>query len=402
MRRGKAEHVSQDHSREESDRGERPPAVAVIGMAVRLPGASTPEAFWRNLRAGVESVTTFSDDDLLAAGSSPDDPALVRSRPVLADPEWFDAAFFGYSPGEAATIDPQHRLFLECAWEALEAAGRPPRAHRDLSVSVFAGAGPDTYFLHNLHPYGGGALDNLVGNSGDFLAARVSYQLDLTGPSVNVQAGCSTSLVAVHLAVQSLLGGESDLALAGGTTIYFPQRGGYTYREGGVNSPDGHCRAFDAGADGTTPGDGVVVLALRRLADAIEAGDPVLGLIRGTAVNNDGGRKSGFTAPAVDPQVDVVAEALGVAGVAPADVGYVEAHGTGTRMGDALEITALAEGYAGAPPGSCRLGTAKPNVGDTWAAAGAVGLAKVLLAFEHEELPPTINCAEPNPAIDFA
>ncbi|MDN3356787.1 beta-ketoacyl synthase N-terminal-like domain-containing protein [Actinomadura sp. DC4] len=379
-----------------------PPTVAVIGMAVRLPGAATPEAFWNNLRAGVESVSTFSDADLLTAGAPLDDPGLVRTRPVLEDPELFDAAFFGYSPGEAATIDPQHRVFLECAWEALETAGHDPRADADLAVSVYAGVGPDTYFLHHLHPRGGGALQNLLGNSGDFLAARVSYQLDLTGPSVNVQAGCSTSLVAVHLAVQSLLGGESDVALAGGATIYFPQRGGYVYREGGVNSPDGHCRAFDARAGGTTPGDGVVVLALRRLSDAVEAGDPILGLIRGTAINNDGGRKAGFTAPAVEPQVDAVTEALAVARVAPEDVDYVEAHGTGTRMGDALEITALAEGYAGAPAGECRIGTAKPNVGDTWAAAGAVGLAKVLLAFEHEELPPTINCTEPNPAIDFA
>ncbi|WP_329139989.1 phosphopantetheine-binding protein [Streptomyces sp. NBC_01476] len=391
---------------------EAPDSVAVVGMAVRLPGADTPEAFWRNLRDGVESITTFTDEELTAAGlpdAALNDPTRVRTRPVIDAPELFDAAFFGYSPGEAAVTDPQHRLFLECAWEALESAGHDPRGLGDgTAVSVFAGTGPDSYFLHHLHPRqaaagpGAGSFQDLLGNSGDFLASRVSFKLDLTGPSVTVQAGCSTSLVAVHLAVQSLLGGESDLALAGGATLYFPQRTGYLYRQGGVNSPDGHCRAFDARAGGTTPGDGVAVLALRRLSDALEAGDPVLGLIRGTAVNNDGAAKAGFTAPAVDPQSDVAAEALAVARLDPADIDYLEAHGTGTPMGDALEVTALAEGYAGAPAGGLRLGTAKPNVGDTWAAAGAVGLVKVLLALEHEELPPLINCTEPNPAIDFA
>jgi acyl transferase domain-containing protein len=271
-------------------------------------------------------------------------------------------------------------------------------------VSVYAGVGPDTYFLHHLYPYQqrSETLRALLGNSGDFLAARVSYKLDLTGPSVNVQAGCSTSLVAVHLAVQSLLAGESDLALAGGSTVYFPPRAGYTYREGGMNSPDGRCRAFGADANGTTPGDGVAVLALRRLSDALASGDPVLGLILATAINNDGAAKAGFTAPSVDAQADVAAEALGMARLDPADIDYVEVHGTGTRMGDALEIAALTEGYAGAPAGQCRIGTSKPNVGDTWASAGAVSLVKVLLALEHEELPPTINCAEPNPDIDFA
>ncbi|MFI6348458.1 beta-ketoacyl synthase N-terminal-like domain-containing protein [Streptomyces sp. NPDC050560] len=383
--------------------------VAVIGMALRLPGADTPDAFWRNLREGVESVTEFSDADLLAAGVPPEalhDPARVRARPVVEGPELFDADFFGYSPAEAAAIDPQHRLFLECAWEALESAGHDPRGDGDLSVSVFAGTGPDSYFLNHLHPHRaragqGPSFEGLLGNSGDFLASRVSYKLDLTGASVTVQAGCSTSLVAVHLAAASLITGESDLALAGGSTLYFPQRAGYLYREGGINSPDGRCRAFDARAAGTTPGDGVTVLVLRRLADALDAGDPVLGVLRGSAVNNDGAAKAGFTAPAVDPQSDVAAEALAVAGLSPSDIDYVEAHGTGTPMGDALEITALTEGYAGAPRGGCRIGTAKPNVGDTWAAAGAVGLAKVLLAFAHEELPPTINRSGPHPDIDF-
>ncbi|WP_333769285.1 alpha/beta fold hydrolase [Streptomyces sp. IBSBF 2435] len=385
--------------------------VAVVGMAVRLPGADTPEAFWRNLRGGVESLSTFTDEDLIASGLPPSaltDPARVRTRPVIDGPEFFDAGFFGYSPGEAAATDPQHRLFLECAWEALESAGHDPRGFADDSVSVFGGTGPDSYFLHHLHPHhaaggpGAGSFQDLLGNSGDFLASRVSYKLDLTGPSVSVQAGCSTSLVAVHLAVQSLLAGESDVALAGGSTVYFPQRAGYVHREGGVNSPDGRCRAFDARATGTTPGDGVAVLALRRLSDALAAGDPVLGLIRGTAVNNDGAAKASFTAPAVDPQSDVAAEALAVAGLGPADIDYVEAHGTGTPVGDALEIAALTDGYSGVPAGGCRLGSAKPNVGDTWAAAGAVGLVKVLLALDHQELPPVINCTEPNPAIDFA
>ncbi|BBB02299.1 putative polyketide synthase [Actinacidiphila reveromycinica] len=385
--------------------------VAVIGMAVRLPGADTPEAFWRNLSAGVESLTAFTDQDLADAGLPPSaatDPARVRTRPVIEGAEFFDAGFFGYSPAEADVLDPQHRLFLECAYEALESAGHDPRSLAEHAVSVFGGTGPDSYFLNHLHPHqraggpGAGPVQNLLGNSADFLAPRVSYVLDLTGPSVTVQAGCSTSLVAVHLAVQSLLAGESDFALAGGATVYFPQRAGYVHREGGVNSPDGRCRAFDAQAAGTTPGDGVAVLALRRLSDARAAGDPVLALVRGSAVNNDGAGKAGFTAPAVDPQSDVAAEALAVAGLDPADIDYVEAHGTGTPMGDALEVTALAEAYAGAPAGSCRLGTHKPNVGDTWAAAGAVGLVKVLLSLAHEELPPLPNWERPNPAVDFA
>ncbi|WP_435132414.1 beta-ketoacyl synthase N-terminal-like domain-containing protein [Actinacidiphila sp. bgisy144] len=385
--------------------------VAVVGMAVRLPGADTPEDFWRNLRAGTESLTSSTDEDLAEAGLPPSaaaDPARVRTRPVLEGAEFFDAAFFGYSPGDADVMDPQHRLFLECAWEALESAGYDPRGLAERAVSVFGGTGPDSYFLHHLHPHrraagpGAGPVQHLLGNSADFLAPRVSYVLDLTGPSVTVQAGCSTSLVAVHLAVQSLLTGESDLALAGGATVYFPQRAGYVHREGGVNSPDGHCRAFDAAAAGTTPGDGVAVLALRRLSDARAAGDPVLGLIRGTAVNNDGGGKAGFTAPAVDPQTDVAAEALALAGLEPADIDYLEAHGTGTPMGDALEVTALAEAYASAGPGRLRLGTHKPNVGDTWAAAGAVGLVKVLLSLAHEELPPLANWQRPHPEIDFA
>ncbi|MEC3998650.1 beta-ketoacyl synthase N-terminal-like domain-containing protein [Actinacidiphila sp. DG2A-62] len=391
---------------------ERPgEAVAVVGMGVRLPGADTPEAFWRNLRDGVQSLTTSTDEDLAAAGLPPEalrDPARVRTRPVVDGAELFDAAFFGYSPAEAAATDPQHRLLLACAWEALESAGHDPRGLAEQSVGVFAGAGPDSYFQHHLRPRetaagpGAGQFQHLLGNSNDFLASRVSFTLDLTGPSVTVQAGCSTSLVAVHLAAQSLLGGECDLALAGGATLYFPQRAGDVHREGGVNSRDGRCRPFDAAADGTTPGDGVAVLALRRLSDALAAGDPVLGVIRGTAVNNDGAAKAGFTAPAVEPQADVAAEALAVAGLSPADIDYVEAHGTGTPMGDALEIAALSAAYAGAPPGSCRLGSVKPNVGDTWAAAGAVGLVKVLLALDHEEVPPLVNFTRAHPEIDLA
>ncbi|WP_051192645.1 non-ribosomal peptide synthetase [Nocardia jiangxiensis] len=385
-------------------------AVAVVGMALRTAGAQTPEQFWALLREGREALTTFTDEQLRRSGlgeADLTDPTLVRTRPVIDGIEQFDPGCFGLTPREAETTDPQLRLLLECAGETLESAAIDP-ARFDGAISVFAGSGPDSYYQHHLLPLErrdpAARMDHLLGNSKDFLAARIAWSLGLRGPAVNVQAGCATSLVAVHLAVQSLLAGESDLALAGGATIYVPQYTGYRFREGGINSPDGHCRAFSAAADGTTPGDGVAVLALRRLADAIADGDPILGVLEATAVNNDGAGKAGFAAPDAGAQAEAVAEALSVAGIEADDLDYLETHGTGTALGDEIEIAALSEGFEGLLRDRGHrvwIGTHKPNVGDTWAAAGALGLAKVLLSLTHDELPPSINSAPLNPRIDF-
>ncbi|WP_067895281.1 non-ribosomal peptide synthetase [Nocardia vaccinii] len=385
-------------------------AVAVVGMALRTAGARTPDQFWALLRAGREALTTFTDEQLRRSGlgeAELADPALVRTRPVLDGIEQFDPGRFGLTPREAETTDPQLRLLLECASETMESAAIDP-ARFDGAISVFAGSGPDSYYQHHLLPRErrdpAARMDHLLGNSKDFLAARIAWSLGLRGPAVNVQAGCATSLVAVHLAAQSLLAGESDLALAGGATVYVPQYTGYRYREGGINSPDGHCRAFSADADGTTPGDGVAVLALRRLADAIADGDPILGVLESTAVNNDGAGKAGFAAPDAGAQAEAVAEALSVAGIEADDLDYLETHGTGTALGDEIEIAALTEGFEGLLRDRGHrvwIGTHKPNIGDTWAAAGALGVAKVLLSLNHGELPPSINCSPLNPRIDF-
>ncbi|KAB7836966.1 type I polyketide synthase [Streptomyces mobaraensis] len=382
--------------------------VAVIGFAGRFPGASTAEEFWRLLREGREAHTEFTPEQLRAAGVPDDlldDPRLVRRRPVLDGVERFDAAFFGYTPREAELLDPQQRLFLECSWEALESAGWDPTRF-DGAIGVFGGGGPTSYWQRHLaadprYLREVGEFQALLGNEKDFTAPRVSYKLDLRGPSVSVLSGCSSSLVAVHLAVQSLLDGESDMALAGGATVYFPQHAGYVHTPGGVNSPDGHCRAFAADAAGTVPGDGAGVVLLKRLEDALADGDRVHGVLLGTAVNNDGALKAGFTAPSVRGQADVVIEALAVAGAEPGTVSYVETHGTGTPLGDGIEVAALTEAFGSEKRGHCTLGTLKPNIGHTDTAAGILGLIKVLLAFRHEEIPPALHSDTPHPDIDF-
>lgn len=382
--------------------------VAIIGLAGRYPGARGLEELWRNLRDGVEALTTFSDDELRAAGvpeAHLRDPSLVRKRPVLDDIDLFDAALFGYTPREAEMIDPQQRIFLECAWEALETAGYSPERF-DGSIGVFAGSGFLSYFLANLlqnkeYLRSVGWFQAMLGNDKDFMAQRVSYKLNLRGPSINVLTSCSSSLVGVHLACQSLLNHESDLALAGGATVMVPQRGGYRYQPGSVNSPDGHSRAFDAGANGTIPGEGAAVVVLKRLDKALEDRDRIYGVIRGSAVNNDGASKAGFTAPSVQGQAAVVAEALAIGDVAPETVTYVEAHGTGTPVGDAIEIAALTTAFNTSKRGYCAVGTIKPNIGHTDTPAGVMGLIKVLLAFEHGQLPPLPNLQRPNPNIDW-
>ncbi|MES1244347.1 MAG: beta-ketoacyl synthase N-terminal-like domain-containing protein [Acidobacteriota bacterium] len=389
--------------------------IAIVGIAARFPGADDAEGLWRNLRDGIESVTVFTDEELTSVeGGGVDpatlaDPRYVRAKGALAGADLFDAAFFGFTPREAEAMDPQHRVFLECAWQALEDAACDPARHPG-RIGVWAGSGASSYLISNLLPNqerleSFGSLQVLLLNDRDFLATRASYELDLRGPSVSVQTACSTSLVAVHMASQSLLAGECDLALAGGVSISSPLRTGYLYQEGGVMSPDGRCRAFDAAASGAVEGNGCGVVALKRLADAVADGDRVYAVIRGSAVNNDGSGKVGFTAPSVEGQAEVISEALMMSGVEPETIGYVEAHGSGTPLGDPIEVAALTQAFraAGAAgEGFCALGSIKTNFGHCNTAAGVAGLIKATLALQNQTLPPSLNYETPNPQIDFA
>ena len=323
--------------------------VAIIGLSGRFPGAKTPAEFWRNLKAGVEGVSFFTDDELRAGGVAREalaDPGYVKAKAMLEDIELFDAAFFGITPKEAEMMDPQQRLFLECAWTALEDAGYDSEQYGG-AIGLYAGTSLNSYLMVNLFSNPGlldaaGILQTSIPNRTDHLTTRGAYKLNLKGPAVTVQTACSTSLVAVHLASQSLLSYQCDIALAGGVTASVPKKSGYYFQEGGVLSPDGHCRAFDHRANGTVVGNGVGVVVLKRLADALADGDEIHAVIKGSAINNDGSLKVGYTAPSVDGQADVIALAQAVAGVAPESITYIEAHGTGTTLGDPIEIAALA------------------------------------------------------------
>ncbi|XXY51129.1 SDR family NAD(P)-dependent oxidoreductase [Sorangium sp. So ce269] len=404
--------MSEDHLHS-PDTSSDPPEdsfdIAVVGMACRLPGAQSVEDFWRVLREGVECIRPFSDEELLSRGVSREAlgaEGFVKAGAVLDDIDRFDAAFFGYSPREAELMDPQHRLFLECAWEALERAACVPDAGR--TVGVFAGAGLSTYLLYNLasRPDLFDADDSfqiMIGNDKDFLATRLSYLLDLRGPSVTVQTGCSTSLVAVHLACQGLLGYQCDVAIAGGAAVQVPQRTGYRYQPEGIASPDGHCRPFDADAGGTIFGSGVGVVVLKRLSDALADGDHIHAVIKGSAINNDGSAKLGYTAPSVEGQVEVITRAQSISGVSPDSIGLIEAHGTATALGDPVEVEALTRVFRTATGEArfCALGSVKSNIGHLDAAAGVAGLMKGVLAIEHGELPPTLHFQRPNPRFEW-
>lgn len=384
--------------------------VAIIGLAGRFPGAKNIDEFWRNLRDGVETISFFSDEELKASGvdqSLLDDPSYVKAHGAIEGVELFDAPFFGVNPREAEIMDPQHRLFQEMAWEALESAGYNPERYEG-AIAVYAGVGVASYAMVNVFSNPGlrqsvGALQTSIRNRTDHLATQVSYKFNLRGPSVTVQTACSTSLVAVHLACQSLLNGECDMALAGGATIAVPQKSGYVYQEGGILSPDGHCRAFDARSAGTVPGSGAGIVVLKRLEDAIADGDPIHAVIKGSAINNDGFMKVGYTAPGVDGQADVIAEAMAVAGVEPETISYIEAHGTGTTLGDPIEIEALTRAFRdGADEkGFCAIGAVKSNIGHLDTAAGVAGLIKTVLALKHKQIPPSLHYERPNPRIDF-
>jgi acyl transferase domain-containing protein/surfactin synthase thioesterase subunit len=385
--------------------------VAIVGIACRFPGAANHPAFWRNLCEGVESIRALSDEELLSAGVP--DPLLrnssyVKVASLLPDIDRFDAAFFEYSPEEARLMDPQQRLLLEVAWEAFEDAGQP--LGRPQPIGVFTGLGGvvSSYLVDRL-PFSAdlpgytGTLTHL-GNDKDFSSTRISYKLNLTGPSINVQTACSTSLVAVHLACQSILAGECDMALAGAATVRVPQRVGYMSVKGGILSPDGHCRAFDADAQGTIFGSGVGAVLLKDLADAIADGNHIYAVIRGSAINNDGAEKMSYTASSVAGQARAMVEAMQISDVSPDDIAYVECHGTGTAVGDPLEIDALTRAFRTGTEGKgfCAIASVKTNIGHLEQAAGLAGLIKAALALKNGKVPPSLNFRSPNPKIDFA
>ena len=385
--------------------------IAIVGMAAHLPGAESVQQYWTNLRNGIESIRHLSREELLASGESPhlierDD--YVPAAAMLDGFKSFDAEFFGFSPKEAAILDPQHRQFLEVSWEALENAGHPPENFSG-PIGVFGGCGMGSYFYFNicsnrdLVDSTGMFLLRHTGNDKDFMVTRLSHVLDLKGPSVNVQTACSTSLVATHYACQSLLNGECDMALAGGVTIELPHGRGYLFKEGEILSPDGHCHAFDHRAQGTVFGSGAGVVVLRRLEDAIADGDHIWAVIKGSAVNNDGAAKAGYLAPSVDGQAAAIADALALSDISADTVDYVECHGTGTYLGDPIEVAALTQAFQETTDevGFCRIGSVKTNIGHLDTAAGVASLIKASLSLHNRQMPPSLGFEKPNPAIDF-
>lgn len=380
--------------------------VAVVGMAGRFPGACSIEQFWCNLREGIDSIHDFTKDELLKAGVPADivaDPSSLKSSGVLADYDSFDASFFGISPAEAELMDPQHRIFLECASSALDHAGYGKRQGPE-QIGIYAGCSINGYLLNVLlrdadeRPRGI-SLRTLIGSDKDFLTTRVAYRLDLRGPAFTVQSACSTSLVAIHLAAQSIVNGECDMALAGGVSVAVPQVSTVRYMKGSISSPSGRCRSFDAQADGIVGGSGVGIVVLKGLSEALADGDHILAVIKGSAINNDGSRKVGFNAPSQLGQARAIKAALAVAEVEPHTVGYIETHGTGTPLGDPIEVAALAEGYGEGAVGSRLIGSVKSNIGHLDAAAGVAGFIKAVLCLQHGKIPPSLHVTRPNPEL---
>jgi acyl transferase domain-containing protein/surfactin synthase thioesterase subunit/acyl carrier protein len=386
--------------------------LAIVGIGCRFPSAADHRAFWRNLSEGIESITALTDDALIAAGvpsESLQDPSYVKATPLLQDCDLFDAAFFEYSPHEARLMDPQQRLLLETAWEAFEDAGyRPGETGGPVGVYVATGGVVSSYLVNRLSlsselpGYTGGVAH--IANDKDFPSTRISYKLNLTGPSINVQTACSSSLVAVHLACQAILAGECDMALAGAATVRIPQHAGHVSVKGGILSPDGHCRAFDADAQGTVFGSGVGVILLKNLSRAVADRDNIYAVIRGSAVNNDGARKVSYTASSVAAQSKAMVEAMIVAGVSPDEIGYVECHGTGTIVGDPLEIDALTKAFRTETNrrGFCAVASVKTNIGHLEQTAGIAALIKVALSLKNGAIPASLHFKQPNPKIDFA
>jgi len=384
--------------------------IAIIGISGRFPKSHTIDQFWENLQNGVELITEFpavqQNSQVTSTGHQPA-RQTIKSGSILEDVEQFDASFFGFNPREAEAMDPQHRLFLECAWEALENAGYDTE-REERPIGVYAGVGMSTYSFHNLYPNrelmeSRGFLQTLVGIDKDYVPTRVSYKLNLKGPSVSVGTACSSSLVAVHLACQSLLSGECDMALAAGVSVKVPQNE-LTLSPEEIVSPDGHCRAFDSKANGTIAGNGIGVVVLKRLEDALADGDYIYTVIKGSAINNDGALKVGYTAPSEEGQARVIRAAQLMAEVEPDTISYMETHGTGTPLGDPIEIAAMTRAFRDTTDkkGYCAIGSVKTNVGHLDAAAGITGLIKTALALHHQVLPPSLNFETPNPQIDFA
>ncbi|ARU63611.1 hypothetical protein CBW65_23295 [Tumebacillus avium] len=390
------------------DFSDRVDEIAVVGLAGRYPDSNNLDEFWEHLRQGHELISFFTDEELIAAGHDPaviGDPNYVKAAALLKDIDQFDAGFFGFNPREAEILDPNHRFFLEACWEALENSGCNPDTYPG-AISVYGGQAMNRYLLLNLLPNRAavanvGELQVMMGNEKDFLTTRVSYKLNLKGASVNVQTACSTSLVAVHMATQALLNGECDMALAGGVSVIHPKTG-YMYTKGSVMSPDGHCRAFDEEAQGSTQGSGVGVVVLKRIEDAIADGDTIYAVIKGSAVNNDGEQKVGYTAPSINGQSAAISEALAIADIEADTISYVETHGTATELGDPIEVAALTQVYRDATEEAkfCALGSVKTNVGHTDAAAGVTGLIKTIYQLKHKELVPSLHFNKPNPKFD--
>jgi acyl transferase domain-containing protein len=403
----KATPVADVLARAERQRSGRRDAVAIIGMAGRFPGARGVDELWANLTRGVESVRFFAADEL-DPGVNASEPGYVKVRGVLAEADCFDAPFFGESPANAEIIDPQQRVLLEVAWAALEDAGVVPERH-GAAIGVFAGTGHNTYFWKNVlaRPDRVSAMGDLavtIGNDRDFVATRIAHRMNLRGPAVSVQTACSTSLVATCQAVRSLLDHECDVALAGGASITFPQNAGHSYAEGAMLSADGHTRTFDAAATGTVFSDGAGMVVLKRLSDALRDGDRVYAVIRGAALNNDGGDRASYTAPSVAGQAGAIAMAHAAAGVDPSTITYVEAHGTATPLGDPVEVEALTQAFRARTDrrGFCAIGSIKSNFGHVTAASGVAGLIKTALSLHHKKLVPSLFFERPNPNIDFA
>lgn len=384
--------------------------IAVIGIAGKFPGAKTIHEYWDNIYHGRNSISRFTQEEMLTDGADPsliDHPHYVNAGGVLEDIDKFDADFFNYSPNEAKILNPQHRVFLECAWHALEDAAYKASDYKG-SIGVFAGSSSNLYLYEHLLA-NKDILNNFdtfqlsIANSKDQLATRVSYALNLTGPSINVQTACSTSLVAIHMACQSLLNGECTMALAGAVSIQIQQKNGYLYQEGMIRSADGECRAFDKMASGAVGGNGVGIVVLKRYVDAIADGDRIDAIIKSSAINNDGNLKMGFTAPSVQRQADVIAEAINMAEISAETIGYVEAHGTGTPLGDPIEISGLTQAFCQTTQekGFCAIGSVKTNIGHLDTAAGIAGFIKVVLALKHKTIPKSLHFTAPNPNINF-
>ncbi|ASS74695.1 hypothetical protein CIG75_06720 [Tumebacillus algifaecis] len=390
------------------DFSDRVDEIAVVGLAGRYPDSNNLDEFWQHLRQGHELVSFFTEEELLAAGHDPaviGDPNYVKAAAIMKGVDQFDASFFGFNPREAEILDPNHRFFLETCWEALENAGCNPDTYQG-AISVYGGQAMNRYLLLNLLPNRAtvaqaGELQVMMGNEKDFLTTRVSYKLNLKGASVNVQTACSTSLVAVHMATQALLNGECDMAMAGGVSVIHPKTG-YLYTKGSVMSPDGHCRAFDEDAQGSTQGSGVGVVVLKRIEDAIADGDTIYAVIKGSAVNNDGEQKVGYTAPSINGQSAAISEALAIADIDADTISYVETHGTATELGDPIEVAALTQVYRDATDQAkfCAIGSVKTNVGHTDSAAGVTGLIKTIYQLKHKELVPSLHFKKPNPKFD--